>query len=291
MSVRMKSFILGLLLASGAASAAFCQESTWQKVVEYQGRSTNIAGFSSETHGIIAGFMGKVAVTNDSGKTWKIAFNLSNCRFGLDVLDDNVAVNAGNGTRVNVTTDGGRNWSSLGDFEMCLPDNCMFLSFLDVKTGWAGSTTVLASTDNGGADWSKIPQPEGMGQIAAIDLLQPKTGFLLDSNGCLYSTSDGGALWSAKPVAVQGSRFAFTPGLCAANAMQFKNAKEGVLIAYRSEPKKAWVALRTEDGGDSWSVEEITDAMDPASAVTVSHDARFVTLYYAKVISVFKRGS
>lgn len=292
MTVKMKSMIVGLILIFGAASAAFCQDSVWRKVLEIKGRNTYIAAFNNEKHGITAGYGGAVLFTKDSCQTWKRGSNISMCRFGLEIVDDNTAFTCGNGGGNRVSVDGGGNWDKMADFGMNEPAHCRFLSFIDGKTGWIASAMVLASTDDRGASWNKIQKPDGMGKIAAIDLFQPKAGYVLNSKGALFATVDGGAAWTSKPIVLQGSSFAFTPNNTAANAMQFKSSREGTVIAYRTEPKKAWVALRTEDAGDSWKVEEITDAVDPVSAVYFSNDGRFVTLYNgSKVISVFREGT
>ncbi len=291
MSAKMRSMIVGLLLAFGVTGAAFCQDVAWRKVLEIKDKNTYIAAFNNEEHGIMAGYGGAVWFTKDSGQTWKKGANISMCRFGLEIVDDNTAFNCGNGGGNRVTVDGGRNWDKMADFGMSEPAHCRFLSFIDGKTGWIGSAMLLASTDDRGANWNKIQKPDGMGQIAAIDLFQPKAGFVLNSKGSLYATVDGGAAWTSKPIVLAGSSFAFTSNRTAANALQFKNPREGTIVAYRTEPKKAWVALTTADAGDSWKVEEITDAVDPASAIYFSNDGRFVTLYdNSKVISVFKRG-
>ncbi len=293
MTVKTRSMIVVLLLVFGAASASFCQDSAWRKAVEVRDRTVFIAAFNNEKHGIMAGYEGIIWCTNDSGQTWKMGANMRKHGFhlfGLEIVDDLIAFTCGNGGGVRVTVDGGKNWDKMADFGVNQPAHCRFLSFIDGKTGWIASSLTLASTDDCGAKWDKIQKPDGMGQIAAIDLFQPKAGFVLDSNGSLYATTDGGNVWTGKPIVLAGSSFAFTPNNAPANAMQFKNSMEGTVIAYRTEPKKGWVALTTMDAGNSWKVEEITDAADPASAVFFSNDGRFVTLYSSKVASVFKRG-
>jgi photosystem II stability/assembly factor-like uncharacterized protein len=294
MSLKMRASIVGLLLVFGPLSIAFCQEPVWKQVLDIEERRANLVGFNNEKHGITVGYAGAVWFTKDSGQTWTKGVNISACRFGLDILDDLTAFNCGNVSSMRFTVDGGRNWDKMADFDTTEANHFRFLSFIDDKTGWLGAPTILAATTDRGASWKELRKPDGMGRIAAIELVMGSNGnagFVLDSNGTLYATADGGAAWSAKPIVVQGSKFNFTPNDAPANAMQFKNPMEGVVIAYRTEPKKGWVALSTGDAGATWKAEEITEAMDPASAAFISNDGVYVTLYFPKVISVFKRGS
>src|SRR5512143_1438269 len=106
------------------------------------------AGFMNESFGMTVGYGGEVHYTNDGGASWPQAANSSKCRFGLEIVDDQVAWHCGNGGHVRKSTDGGKTWQAVADFGPSEPNQCRFLSFLDDTTGWAATPSQLAATND-----------------------------------------------------------------------------------------------------------------------------------------------
>jgi len=169
-----------------ATTAALIQAgdtNRWEVILETKVEyPAMVAGFLNDTFGITAGTQGKVYYTTDGGKTWSQAKNSSPCRLGLDVVDENVAWNGGEGGRVLGSTDGGRNWPVVSLLGGVIP----FISFLDAETGWAASSKQLWMTTDGSQTWAKITLPEGVKDFAAIALRTARDGYLLDKTGALF---------------------------------------------------------------------------------------------------------
>jgi len=288
----MKSISLTCLLLFFQAWSSPCQTS-WQKVVDVNPtQRIYIAGFGDAAHGITGGYFGATYDTVDGGKTWTKAKNYSLCRWGLDIVSDTIAFTCGSGGDNRKTADGGQTWTEMADFGPDQPpDQCRFISFVDAKTGWVAAPAVMARTSDAGATWTQVKLPDGMDKVAALDLLGDTqlTALVLGADGKIYKSVDNGATWSSRPVSVADHQITFDPGSAPVNALRFQNAREGTAIAYETSPRQAWVALQTTNGGDSWVVESVTGEMDPQSAVYLSGDGRYVTLYSSHRVVVFER--
>lgn len=289
----MRSILFAFLFPLAVASA-FGQDA-WHMVVDSKPtQRVNIAGFIDEKRGVTAGYAGATYYTEDSGGSWVKAANSSLCRYGLEIVDGGSAITCGNGGDNRISLDAWKTWAAMKTYGPSEPDHFRFLSFLDVKTGWAAGPSTLSSTDDSGATWSELKPPRDIERIAAIDLLpgeQGRVGYLLDSNGVLHLTEDGGETWSSHAIRVLGVQLNFisTMTYAPSAALQFKSREEGMVIAYRAKPEPAWVSLCTVDAGASWKVEEITNQLGTASSVYLSKDGLYVTLYYSHRLLAFKK--
>lgn len=154
----------------------------------------------------------------------------------------------------SVSRDGGRTWQTTAEEVSGL--SCL-VSFVDAETGWFTSEAQFKATADGGATWEELDLPEGVYKVAAISLRTPKDGYLLDDNGFLYTTQDGGETWSSQ-------RLEFTKGtyiLGTENsqaAMRFFDADHGlVVLSILGKEKTGMWALRTADGGQTWKEEKL----------------------------------
>ncbi len=215
--------------------------------------SVNYVGFMNKSFGITIGYGGEVHYTTDGGTTWPLATNSSMCRFGLEIVDDQVAWHCGNGGGVRKSTDGGKTWHAVANFGPNEPNQCRFLSFLDGTTGWAATPSQLAATSDGGTTWQEITLPQGILSIMAIELRTPQNGYLLGSSGKLYMTTDGGKSWT--PQALEFTKNAF-PGKMPSPlaAMRFTDEKHGMVVMSRGNQDDGFYiwSSYTEDGGTSW---------------------------------------
>ncbi len=240
--------------------------------------SVNYAGFMNQSFGITIGYGGEVHYTSDSGATWPLATNNSMCRFGLEIVDDQVAWHCGNGGHVRKSTDGGKTWQAVANFGPNEPNQCRFLSFLDGTTGWAATPSQLAVTSDGGTTWQDIALPEGILSVLAISLRTPQDGYLLGSSGKLYVTSDGGKSWA--PQALEFTKDTFSGKMPAPlTAMRFMDEKHGVIVLSRGNANDGfytWSAY-TVDGGATWREDKVPVAKG-IPYLYLSHDGSALTV-------------
>lgn len=103
-----------------------------------------------------------------------------------------------------------------------------------------GNLAVFASTDRG-VHWQRVARPKRRA-IEDLDFVTRRTGYLLDTRGALWKTTNGGRRWVQLP-GLGG------PGY----AVEFSSARDGY-VAVRSfgSLRNAGLVLRTIDGGRSW---------------------------------------
>ena len=271
--------------STASASSASEPDNTcsWKTLSELQiTHPTHYTGFLNETFGITSGPNGEVHYTNDGGKTWPAGNNSSMCRFGLDIVNENIAWNCGNGANVRVTVDGGKTWKEASDFGDFEPDHCRFISFLDDKTGWIASPTRLASTNDGGKNWHEMNLPQGVTQISSIYLRTANDGYLLDSNGILYITGDSGKTWSSQDLGfgkldLKDGRKINVPN----SAICFNSLSTGIIVI-NTKDTNGWktCVLNTADSGKTWTQEQLplSDTYNKMLKVYLSKDGKLLTL-------------
>jgi photosystem II stability/assembly factor-like uncharacterized protein len=236
-----------------------------------------VAGFLDETFGITVGSAGEVHYTRDGGETWPQADNSSLCRFGLEIVDEQLAWHCGNGGHVRVSTDGGRTWQAVTDYGPNEPNHCRFLSFLDAKIGWAATPHQLGATADGGVSWADVALPEDIRDIAAIALRTSIDGYLLDVAGNLFVTEDGGDSWSllASGLIPEGKELLLGSSAPAA-ATRFPDADRGlVALSLKGKEGVAIVTVHTADGGQTWGYE---GALATFGAPYLTRDGTMLTI-------------
>jgi photosystem II stability/assembly factor-like uncharacterized protein len=140
--------------------------------------------------------------------------------------------------------------------------------FVNATTGFYGTGAGdLFKTADGGATWTRIWSKPGT-FIRALGFIDERRGFLGNVGDAyptgtdktpLYETRDGGATWT--PVNLDGATI---PGICAIDVLRTQTIYQGALrdraivhAAGRvSGPAKL---LRSVDGGDNWSVIDMSD--------------------------------
>jgi photosystem II stability/assembly factor-like uncharacterized protein len=246
------------------------------------------AGFLNDSFGITVGYAGEVHYTLDGGQTWPDAENHSMCRFGLDIVDEQVAWHCGNGGDVRLSLDGGQTWSEVAGYGPNVPNHCRYLSFLDEKTGWAATNKTLGMTTDGAQTWTNLTLPEDVKAIMTVSLRTPTDGYLLDNSGTLYVTSDGGQTWSSQKLDILNDAY-----LKVSNApsmsIVFTDAQHGMLVFLKGNMDDGvytWSAY-TEDGGQTWQLEEVPFGRGIPN-VYLAHDGRTLTAVGIKDIRVYQ---
>jgi photosystem II stability/assembly factor-like uncharacterized protein len=261
-------------------------ESHWQVVGQYPlEHNPNLVGFLTPELGISVGYAGATFFTTDKAATWQKANNTSYCRFGLEIVNEQVAWSCGNAGHIRFTTDGGQTWQAAANFGGSEPAQCRHLSFLDATTGWAATPTLLSATADGAQTWQAITLPEGIGKIQAIFLRTASDGYMLDEYGTLYVTTDGGQTWQNKPLETnhgQSLHIAVHPVPIA--AVRFTDAEHGVAVYQVKDDHSGWHAWAsyTSDGGQTWSKEHLPSPSESVWSAYLSRDGQYLTLASSK---------
>jgi photosystem II stability/assembly factor-like uncharacterized protein len=232
--------------------------------------STMVAGFLDEAHGILAGLSGEIHYSLDGGINWPRAENNTACRFGLDIVDAQIAWSVGNNGNVSVSKDGGQTWQMVTN----TPWRAHLVRFLDDTTGWAAGVSSLVATGDGGETWNGISLPEGVRKIAAIDLRTAVEGYLLDDTGGLHVTQDGGKTWNGVSLLGLDKKILAGESMPLA-AIRFTDSAKGIVVAGRINSNGELTVLQTSDGGKTWDRSILPAKL---GALFLTHDARFLTV-------------
>jgi photosystem II stability/assembly factor-like uncharacterized protein len=252
-------------------------ETGWEAILQVDvQRPTMAVEFLNDTFGVAMGVSQDLYYTDDAGQTWhQVSDNAAISRAGLDIVDENLAWLVGVGGRTWVSTDGARNWEAVTSIPYS--GHIEFISFVDDQTGWA-ATTELPNywvTTDGGQTWMKMPTPAGAGKTTAILLRTANHGYLLDDAGVLYTTTDGGQSWSAQSLGLDEQNltiFVLTPSA----AIRFFDADHGLIVlSVKGEEKNEVLALRTTDGGQTWTQESVRASI---GQLLLTHDGTILTV-------------
>jgi photosystem II stability/assembly factor-like uncharacterized protein len=212
-----------------------------------------LAGFHTDTFGLTVGPDDDVRYTTDSGQSWTKATSALHCRHGLEIVDEKIAWHCGNGG-TRVSTNGGQTWQTVA------PSACPYLSFLDARTGWSASPYELRATSDGGTSWHQITLPANAQSIAAIALRTANDGYVLDTTGNLFVTTDGGRSWQTHSLGLKAGEHLIAATVGPKAALRFFDAQHG-LVVFDLVDKTVWFA-QTADGGRSWRRAEIAELRD-----------------------------
>jgi photosystem II stability/assembly factor-like uncharacterized protein len=281
------------LLARSADAAA----PAWTLAAELTpGHRVTVAAFLDAQRGITGGcdsglYVGAVFTTGDGGKAWapaKVA-DASSCRFGLEAHPSGAAWSSGNGGDIRASSDGGRSWTRVADFGGTMPSQPRLLSFADALRGAVATPGALGVTADGGKTWARPALPSGAGRIAGIAVTAEGAATvvrLLDEEGKLWASRDGGATWAAAPSPLRDPVFDSSTGPQA--ALRILPDGEGALVVnVDRDGMPAAEVWHTRDGGATWSAETVPGL--PPSVVTLSADGRLLAAFDMHVIRLYRR--
>lgn len=278
-------FCLSLIVLVLAVSQA--KAGSWQIVKEIPvNQACNIAGFIDDNYGVTGGYAGATYYSNNGGKDWTEAAGAQSlCRFGLEIIDEQIAFLVGVGG-IWRSEDGGKAWKLVADPGIKGAPNGdthgMYLSFPEKMTGWAASTWILGVTVDGGASFTPMEIPSNVEYISAISACSSTEGYLLDVDGKLYYTSDGGSNWTVTRLKLSEKSPMRTFPMA---AMRFDKAGKGIVLTWSSKDR-TWLASYTNDRGQTWSQEKIGGRY---GSIYLSRDGSLATIYGAKKLTVMRR--
>lgn len=258
-----------------AADSEEAAHEPWQIVqelaIEHQPPYT--AFMNEQTGATICGWDDHApSFTADGGQSWTQPDSKDACPNIVDIVNAQSIWECTPGS-LFASKDGGQ---SLENLTFPPGDECQLLHFLDDETGWSASTANLAVTKDGANSWEAIPLPEEVSNIVAISLRSAEAGYLLDLDGTLYSTTDGGQNWAAQTLDFEDDDLALMRVGQTSAAIRFLDKEKGVVIMnLGGNFKSAVVAMHTTDGGQSWEHHLLPVDL---GGLFLSHDGQYLTV-------------
>jgi photosystem II stability/assembly factor-like uncharacterized protein len=192
------------------------------------------ATFSGLKRGYAVDDHGSVLRTDDEGATWKIvqAASAKKVHAVYAWKPSRVALVGAKGVQIS---------KNAGAKAKPVKGKIAKLSLTSVnaagKSLFVYGPRAIAMTADSGKTWKTVRRPARSGSIVSLDMLDAKSGFLLDSRAELYSTKTGGKKW----IRIE------TTGANLAVAMAFGDRKHGYLTDNSGR------VLATADGGATWA--------------------------------------
>jgi len=233
--------------------------SNWRYLQLYGEHLFGGVSFPENNEGWIVSFYGLIQHSTDGGLTWQVqTHGTTDDLTDIQCVDENTAWALGNGyvsstgeywcTLVH-TTDGGNSWNKEPAGRQ---NNFSSISFINnTSIGWAlgdawndstGQYDVsLFRTTDGGEVWSVFSHPPSGGEVKFVDL---NNGWIVDSYGDIYHTSDGGINWTRQQSGTNGYYFL---------QAEFADSNHGWVVTQYYNQSNNYNFLRTSDGGDSWT--------------------------------------
>ena len=204
-----------------------------------------LLAFASPSAGLWASPIG-VRRTTDGGRRWTYAsqpdlgiprdIGLASAKVGWA---SGAYGSDGQGGAISRSTDGGLTWRSVktvhaddtsqfGRLSCITPQRCYVLGSGRLRGLWA--------TSDGGGHWIKRRLPgSSPSSFASVDFPTGVTGWVVDWNGTVFKTTDGGVTWTKQRSGTSLREVCFT------------DASHGWAVGAEG------VILHTDDGGEQWS--------------------------------------
>lgn len=145
------------------------------------------------------------------------------------------------------TNDGGENWQQQSGITAEL--NSVF--FVNERNGWAVGDSTILHTGNGGESWQR--QCKTSQDLNSVYFTDAQNGWAVSDSAVILHTGNGGKKWSTQFVAQSDDAGGTLPKWL--NAVHFIDDQTGWAVGgrlTRTGPPESF-AVRTTDGGESWS--------------------------------------
>ena len=194
---------------------------------------TGLAGWGQERLYVLA-VDGTLQRSDNGGVSYSLLNPGTMHVSGLAALDENRLLLVGAGAALS--KDGGDSFDRASG-KIARAD----LVAVDVAPGAVfayGPRAIFKSSDQG-AHWKAVKAPK-QGTVTDVDFVGRNIGYLLNSRGVVWKTTNGGALWKQLPVGQLGFGLAFS------------NLLDGYVAVGSFGTTGGGLVMRTTDGGQSW---------------------------------------
>ncbi len=192
-----------------------------------------------------------IAFTNDRGDSWNLLEDAVNAQLTAITFPNNVVgyITGWNGT-LRKSMDGGESWQPLTLDGDLASRNYEATHFIDAEIGFIvggnpsnDSIQTIAFTNDGGSNWNIIRDQRGP-QLNDITFVDDQRGFIVADDGLLFSTVDGGTLWSDTLLNIQARNF---------KAIDF-SGNLGIIVGGHPTNDSIQTILISTDGGSTWDL-------------------------------------
>lgn len=229
---------------------------TWDTTqINPKGYFFKTIAFKDNDTGYIGGY-GSITIwvrTTDGGQTWTYyAQDMDNSGINdMVFLTDKIgyasgyAYNQFSSGQCYKTIDGGNNWTGIDKANLgCLDTLPMdFIHFVDPQIGYGHSDFLgragMTKTTDGGQSWSLIYTHTT--SMVGFHFYNAMNGVMVDANGDVYKSTDGGYNWTKSANSIAGSNVFLS--------MAFQNQFNGVIVGDGGK------IYKTTDGGNTWTKE------------------------------------
>jgi photosystem II stability/assembly factor-like uncharacterized protein len=203
-------------------------------------RITDVS-FPDANTGFTLDATGAVRKSTDAGATWSpVSGRVPGRASAILATDPNTVVLVGPG--LVRSSDGGASFRPVGGL-----GSARFSDFDRTESTFIlYGRRALYTASPGVTDLVKLPRPGGKrAQIRDVDFVTPRRGYVLNKNGRVWRTLNGGKSWRELRAIGAGGAGVY--------AMAWGDARNGYLALRRfGRERRAGYVLRTSDGGRSW---------------------------------------
>ena len=207
--------------------------------------------FVTANDGWAVGKAGIIYKTENAGETWSIQNSqTTDDLIKVEFIDELNGYISGTNNLLG-TTDGGNSWHLLLPGIACSKFGC--IDFVNKEIGWVSGSAdgKIYHTANAGSSWT-VQQIDTTGRVVSLSFPDESVGYAFNNIRGIYKTLNGGETWNK----IEQIRFCST--------LYFENRLDGyggsnVDLSSIAEDK-ACIYI-TKDGGNTWSQQDICDAM------------------------------
>ncbi|HLT24809.1 MAG TPA: YCF48-related protein [Ignavibacteria bacterium] len=241
LKIKLTVFLMTILLVSESNA-----QNGW--TIQNSGTTKNLKSvhFVNSNIGFTVGDSGTILKTTNGGKNW-IARNSSTAENLNDVYFLNIKrgyIAGENGTYLT-SIDSGNTWTKIiievqNDitFNTKLPITNSFnaVHFINAYFGFIVGDSLILSTFDGGNNWESNYLSNS---LLSICFPSAETGYAIDNQGGIYSSTDGGMTWTGQQISPNNSP----------NSVYFTGVQTGYITG--ASPNNL---IKTSDGGNNWTV-------------------------------------
>jgi hypothetical protein len=146
----------------------------------------------------------------------------------------------GAGGSLFATTDAGATWTRRSQPTLGTINKLLFST---ATSGWAGTSTGLYRTANGGQTWQAVPAGDAYGYpigVQDVQFVTPLVGYVVGTGGGINKTTNGGTSWTSVQRRID-KRYTF-------RAVSFSSVDSGTVIG---NDQARWL---TTNGGQTWEM-------------------------------------